>query len=321
TQSTKPKTKETFVELIRPTQRALEKVCSYTENNRPSPFFNHLSTVSEGIAALCWVSADQKPAGFVGDMKDSSQYYANRVIKEFKEKESSHVDWANSFILLLTELQSYVKKYHADGLVWNPKGADPETFIVIVDYDNISEKGPVDMSAVFAELNRGESITSNLKKVDSSQMTHKNPNLRDSSVVSEVGVKVHKKGPAAPPKPASLSLKKPPKKILEGNKWIIENFENDPNILIGDAAINHLVYIYGCKNSTIQIMDKTDSGQLFLSNECFDIEIVTSKSSSINVNLPGIGENGDYAEKPIPEQLKSTIMDGKLISVPLEHSG
>lgn len=28
-------------------------------------------------------------------------------------------------------------------------------------------------------------------------------------------------GPGAPPKPASLTLKKPPKMALEGNKWIV----------------------------------------------------------------------------------------------------
>jgi len=43
------------------------------------------------------------------------------------------------------------------------------------------------MSSVFAELNKGEAITAGLKKVDKSQMTHKNPSLRASSVVSDSG--------------------------------------------------------------------------------------------------------------------------------------
>lgn len=74
------------------------------------------------------------------------------------------------------------------------------------------------------------------------------------------------------------------------------------------------------KTPTI-VIDKTDSGQIFLSEECFDVEILTAKSSSINVNLPGLGENGDYAERPVPEQLKTTIVNGKLVSVPVEHAG
>jgi hypothetical protein len=34
------------------------------------------------------------------------------------------------------------------------------------------------VAAVFADLNRGESVTKGLRKVDKSEMTHKNPELR-----------------------------------------------------------------------------------------------------------------------------------------------
>lgn len=39
------------------------------------------------------------------------------------------------------------------------------------------------VAAVFAELNRGAEVTKNLRKVDKSEMTHKNPTLRASSTV------------------------------------------------------------------------------------------------------------------------------------------
>lgn len=39
--------------------------------------------------------------------------------------------------------------------------------------------------AVFAELNKGEAVTQGLRKVDKSEMTHKNPSLRASSVVPD----------------------------------------------------------------------------------------------------------------------------------------
>jgi adenylyl cyclase-associated protein len=39
------------------------------------------------------------------------------------------------------------------------------------------------VAAVFAELNRGSEVTKNLRKVDKSEMTHKNPALRASSTV------------------------------------------------------------------------------------------------------------------------------------------
>lgn len=44
------------------------------------------------------------------------------------------------------------------------------------------------VAAVFAELNRGEEVTKGLRKVDKSEMTHKNPALRASSTVPNTTV-------------------------------------------------------------------------------------------------------------------------------------
>lgn len=110
------------------------------------------------------------------------------------------------------------------------------------------------MNSVFAALNQGSSVTAGLKKVDKSQMTHKNPSLRNSSVVPD-------KKPAPSAKPPALSrqqskMKKPSRKELEGTKWIIENYENDSNIVINELELNHTVYVYNCKNCTIQLKGK-----------------------------------------------------------------
>ena len=75
------------------------------------------------------------------------------------------------------------------------------------------------IGAVFAELNRGEEVTKGLRKVDKSEMTHKNPELRASSVVPAGNATP--KRPIKPSKPAALSGKKPHKMALEGTKWII----------------------------------------------------------------------------------------------------
>lgn len=73
-------------------------------------------------------------------MKDASQFYANRVVKEFKERyvlssaglelaflcshpcihsDPKQVEWARSFIQLLEELKQYVKAHQTTGLIWN----------------------------------------------------------------------------------------------------------------------------------------------------------------------------------------------------------
>lgn len=91
------------------------------------------------------------------------------------------------------------------------------------------------MGAVFDDLNRGEAVTKGLKKVDQSQMTHKNPSLRAQAPVpsrSDSNGSLRSKSPAPPgkkPKPESMRTKKPPKKELDGNKWIVVSSKRNIN--------------------------------------------------------------------------------------------
>lgn len=79
------------------------------------------------------------------------------------------------------------------------------------------------LGAVFSELNKGEAVTKGLRKVDRSEMTHKNPSLRAGSTVPDGDSSNRQKSPAPgkKPKPESMRVKKPPKKELDGNKWTI----------------------------------------------------------------------------------------------------
>ena len=77
------------------------------------------------------------------------------------------------------------------------------------------------IGAVFAELNQGSDITKGLRKVDKSEMTHKNPELRASSTVPASATSPLTKKPMRPSKPAALAGKKPSKMALEGTKWVI----------------------------------------------------------------------------------------------------
>lgn len=80
---------------------------------------------------------------------------------------------------------------------------------------------------LFAELGGGENVTKGLKKVDKSEMTHKNPELRNSSVVPASSGLAAPKRPAKPTKPPSLLGKKPVKTELVGNKWEIVRWPLD----------------------------------------------------------------------------------------------
>ncbi len=75
------------------------------------------------------------------------------------------------------------------------------------------------------------------------------------------------------------------------------------------------------KAPTIQL-DSTDSGQIYLSKDCLDVEITTAKCSAINVSVPVEGEEeGVFNEHPVPEMFRTTIVNGKLVTTAVEHAG
>merc|ERR1712093_540969 len=98
-------------------------------------------------------------------------------------------------------------------------------------------------------------VTKGLKKVDKSEMTHKNPELRASGAVPSAGAG---KGPAKAPKPATMQ-KKPAKTELDGNKWNIENHENERSIVIEQTEINQTVNVFNVKGSIIQVKGKVNA--------------------------------------------------------------
>lgn len=72
---------------------------------------------------------------------------------------------------------------------------------------------------------------------------------------------------------------------------------------------------------TIQL-NSTDSGQIYLSKDSLDVEILTTKCVGISVNLSVGGEEaGLYREQAIMETLKTVIKDGKLSTTVVKHAG
>lgn len=234
-----------------------------------------------------------------------------------------------------------------------------------------------DMSAVFQELNQGSSVTSGLRKVDKSEMTHKNPSLRSSSLVperseSQSSISSVNRGkspaPSKKPKPESMRAKKPPRKQLDGNKWFIEHYDNPGEIIDISAQLTHSILISRCNKAIVKVsnkanaisvdncsglsvivdslvssidvikspkfalqvdgvvptvaLDQVDGATIYLSQSSLSTELVSSKCSAVNVILPPKeGSDDDSKECPIPEQIRSYIKDGVLVSEIVEHAG
>lgn len=229
------------------------------------------------------------------------------------------------------------------------------------------------MGAVFDQLSKGEAVTSRLRKVSPSLQTHKNPSLRTNAVVpslpdAQISLPSRSKSPhpSKKPKPESLRTKKPPRKELDGNKWIVENYDNYAEILEISAAIAQSILISRCTKTTIRIigkanaisldncthvslvidslvsavdviksprfelqvlgilptimLDQVDGAAIYLSRESLGTEVFTSKCSGINVNLPGL-DGEDYEERALPEQVRSVVRDGAVVSEIVQHAG
>ncbi|KAL2049618.1 hypothetical protein ABVK25_010078 [Lepraria finkii] len=292
-----------YMEILKELQSMMGAVNDVREANRASPLFTHLTTVSEGIAMLGWITVDPKPADFVTECLSSAQFYGNRIIKEYKEKDRKHVEWVNAFYNIFKSLASYVKQHYPSGVTWNNQnGIDPQEALKQVQSGQTSRSpapstGPAppptpppplpsfdgppppppmphigtgaspnstDMGAVFDQISRGLDVTSHLRKVDPSSQTHKNPSLRASSAVPPAPRRSTSQSssrsiPSKKPKPESMRTKKPPKKELEGKKWLIENHDNPGQMIEIEAAINHSLLITRCTKTTIRVIGKANA--------------------------------------------------------------
>jgi adenylyl cyclase-associated protein len=311
-------------------------------------------------------------------MRSSSEFYSNRILKDFKGKDETQVAFVTHFNTFLKDLQTYIKTYHTTGLTWNPKGGEASAAAAAAPASGPKPPaGPpppaapapttaptkaagADTGALFAALNKGDGVTSGLKKV-TNDMKSKNRTDK-SSVVPATAVTPKEVTLAA----AKAAAKKPSKFQLDGNKWCVENFDNNRELIISETETKQVVYIFGLTNSTVQIkgkvnaitidnckrtavvfenavsgvevvnctslevqilgrvpsvaIDKTSGIQVYLSKDSVEAEIVTSKSSEMNVLIPG-GQDQDLVEIPIPEQYKSLVKGGKLVTECVQHSG
>ncbi|CAL9727920.1 adenylyl cyclase-associated protein [Monosporozyma unispora] len=387
-----------FMDAIKPINETIMAISDLKDKNRQNEYFPYLNAITEGAPLFSWIAVPT-PMSLISDFKDAAQFWTNKVLKEYKEKDPNSVEWVKTFLKLFDELKVYVKEYHTTGLSWcnkpdaiefkdalngastaalapapgsgapppPPPPAPPAAVFEVNNDDAAPAAGGI--GAVFAELNQGADITKGLKKVDKSQQTHKNPELRAQSVVPSDATGSKSGPPPKPKKPSTLKTKKPPRQELAGNKWFIENYDAQPKegepILI-EANKDESVFIGKCSNVFIQIkgkvnaislsetdncsllldssisgldiiksnkfgiqvenylpqisIDKSDNGNIYLSKESLETEVFTSCSTTINVNLP-VGEDGDFVEFPIPEQLKHTFGNGKLNSAVFEHMG
>jgi len=134
-----------------------------------------------------------------------------------------------------------------------PPPPPPPPAYELDNFQDLDVSGSDDRAALFASLNKGEGVTSGLKKVTADMQTHKNPSIRAGSTVPA------KQAPTADSGPKAPSAAKPPKFVLEGKKWIVEYQVGQKSLVIDKTEMNQVVYMFGCKDSVINIKGKLNS--------------------------------------------------------------
>ncbi|KAH8860210.1 Adenylyl cyclase-associated protein isoform 3 [Schistosoma japonicum] len=362
--------------------KEIEEVVKLKDNNRSNRFFNHLSAVAESVAALGWLSVSPAPAPYIKTMKEAAEFFTNRVIKEYEEKDTVHLAWKKALMSVLTALELYVKKHHTTGLVWNARGKPatasklskssptrevnsncsvalpPPPALTPAHLAAISLQGKNQspQSALFSDINRGEAVTSNLRKVTDDMKTHKNPKLREGPIMHTSRHQVN----------SSLNntiIRSPAEKKgcleLKGNKWVVEYFNSVENLEVIITEPKQTVFIYKCNECTIRIkgkansimldnckktgvvfdylissidvvncqsiqiqclgklstvnIDKTDGCQVFLNEDSKYADVITAKSSEVNLLVPNA--TGHIEEFAVPEQFKTNFTGNGLKTV------
>ncbi|XP_009605961.1 cyclase-associated protein 1 [Nicotiana tabacum] len=265
-----------LVEFLKPLNDAIVKATRMTEG-RPD-FFNHLKSAADSLSALAWIAYTGKDCGLsmpiahVEEGWQMAEFYNNKILVEFKNKDANHVEWAKALKeLYLPGLRDYVKSHYPLGPVWSATGkaavsapsnapspsapappAPPPASLFSSESPQASSSRPKQgMAAVFDEINSGKPVTSGLRKVTDDM---KAKNRADRTGVVNAGEKeAHMSSPyISKTGPAKLELQM-------GRKWVVENQVGEKNLVIDDCDAKQSVYVYGCKGSVLQIKGKVNN--------------------------------------------------------------
>eukprot|EP00933_Yihiella_yeosuensis_P004900 TRINITY_DN109307_c0_g1_i1.p1 TRINITY_DN109307_c0_g1~~TRINITY_DN109307_c0_g1_i1.p1 ORF type:complete len:501 (+),score=165.84 TRINITY_DN109307_c0_g1_i1:86-1588(+) len=264
-----------------------QKAC----DNR-SDFFQNRKAAAEALNVITLVTSNS-PAGHVQNVIETMDFHATKVMLKKIDKETA---WAKAFKEVNKELKNWCTENCKMGVIWNANGKAAMEYFDANPLGSGSKgsdapkpakgkgKGPAPpkggfskpppelfegmkaeakasapaggMAAVFAAI--GNADTSKLKKVTDDMKTHKQPlNQREHGPITAAAPK------AAAPKAAAAGggLRKGPrgapiKELQRDVNWMVENFENEPNLTLDNVDKTQLVCVINCKNVTVRINEK-----------------------------------------------------------------
>ena len=69
------------------------------------------------------------PAQHIEEAWQSAEFYANKILMEFRGKEPKQVSWVKLLKELLMKMRAHVQNHHRTGLAWNSGGKHIADFL------------------------------------------------------------------------------------------------------------------------------------------------------------------------------------------------
>ncbi|PRW32688.1 cyclase-associated 1 [Chlorella sorokiniana] len=285
-----------------------------------SPYQHHFKLVSEAMQSLSWVVYSgpncgiRLPAQHVEDAASASEFYANKVLVEWRAKDPNHAPWVASIKELLQSLKAFCARHFPAGPTWNANGIPVSQFKPGASAaaggaaapaaaapaappaaaakkpggppppppppppgSLLQERKPAAgaagaapaaaapagggnaMAALFADINKGSSVTTGLRKVTDDMKTKNRPD-RGGAVPAASAAAGAAGAAASGAKGKAAAAAGPPRVECEqGRKWVVENQVGNREIAIDQTDPKQTVYIYNCSGSTIQVRGKVNA--------------------------------------------------------------
>ena len=68
------------------------------------------------------------PAQHIDEAWQSAEFYANKILTEFRNKAPKHVTWVKQLKELLMKMKLHAQTHHKTGAAWNSQGSPTSSF-------------------------------------------------------------------------------------------------------------------------------------------------------------------------------------------------
>lgn len=291
----KPSSLTALGPMIKPAQDAIADIRKVRLSR---DYDYHIKAMMEMLACLGWImitatSEPPSPSIFVKNTIGSSDFWANKIRKQYKGKDDdvakANILFCDSMKKLIMDLAAYTKEHHMSGLKWNMNGVELSDYTpeskpasseavpakpVVTSAPTPKTKpsplagGIADIKAELAKKrsSAGNSAATGLKKVTKDQQTWRKEFKQDKSptTASSSSSSIHTNKPVKAP-----TKKATPPPVFEyrdrGSKWVIEyqtkstTDQSSGVITVNVTDSKQHVYIYKCEGVTFDIKGKSNS--------------------------------------------------------------